>query len=88
MSPQWDFLVDVQLWSSAALAQVVAALIPFGWIWDPVLDDLVNVVHWVESEYIREVSYYRQISNFINALLEQNYTSGDKSFHTLRVTGE
>lgn len=44
-----DFLVDAQLWSSAFLAQIVQAMIPMGWLWTSILDDLVRVVNFVES---------------------------------------
>lgn len=83
----WDFLVDAQLWSAAGLAQLVRAFIPFGWIWTPILDDIVTVANAVESNSLKEVSYYRLTTDFVNALLENNYTDMGKSFDTLRLTG-
>lgn len=82
-----DFLVDAQLWSSAFLAQIVRAFIPFGWIWTPILDNLVTAVNFVESESLKKVAYYKVTTGFINDVLENNYTFAGKSFHTLRITG-
>jgi lipase ATG15 len=83
----WDFLVDAQLWSAAFLVQAVRALIPLGWIWTPILDQLVTAVTWIEGENLKQVSYYKVTTGFINGLLENNYTSNGLSFNTLRVTG-
>jgi lipase ATG15 len=84
---RWDFLVDAQLWMAAALAQLVRALIPLGWIWTPILDDLVTAVNWLEGENLKKVSYYRITTAFVNDLLENNYSYGGKTFDTLRLTG-
>jgi lipase ATG15 len=83
----WDFLVDAQLWSAAGLVQVVQACIPFGWIWTPILDNLVTGVNFIESAQLKKVSYYRLTTDFINALLEDGYTYDGKAFNTIRITG-
>eukprot|EP00567_Pseudictyota_dubia_P002021 CAMPEP_0197469298 /NCGR_PEP_ID=MMETSP1175-20131217/66531_1 /TAXON_ID=1003142 /ORGANISM="Triceratium dubium, Strain CCMP147" /LENGTH=344 /DNA_ID=CAMNT_0043005437 /DNA_START=1 /DNA_END=1035 /DNA_ORIENTATION=+ len=80
-----DWVVDVQLWSAAALAQFVRAFMPLGWIWTPIFDELVFVVNSVESESLRRASYYKRTTQFINDVLSGAY--GDGEFHTLRVTG-
>ena len=36
----WDWGVNMQLWSAAGLAQVVKWMLPFGWIWTPILDEV------------------------------------------------
>lgn len=54
---RWLF-VNAQLWSSAFLLQAVRACIPFGWIWTPVLDDLVTVVNFLESATLNRVAYF------------------------------
>lgn len=84
---RWDFLVDAQLWSAAALAQLVRALIPLGWIWTPILDDLVTAINWLEGENLKNVAYYQRTTAFVNDLIENNYTYAGKTFHTLRITG-
>jgi hypothetical protein len=34
----WDMLADSQLWSAAALMQVVRLILPVGELWTPILD--------------------------------------------------
>mmetsp|Transcript_60050 Transcript_60050/g.178048 ORF Transcript_60050/g.178048 Transcript_60050/m.178048 type:complete len:1051 (-) Transcript_60050:224-3376(-) len=80
-----DWVVDVQLWGAAALAQLVRAFIPLGWIWTPIFDELVYVVNSVESANLKRVAYYKTTTQFINDVLSGEYGGG--KYHTLRVTG-
>jgi lipase ATG15 len=81
-----DWLVNFQLWAASGMAQLVMAFVPFGWVWRPIIDDLVRVVSAIESESLKEVSYYNIVRNFSLDMLaglggaEQNYTE-------LRLTG-
>lgn len=59
----------MQLWSAAGLAQVVKWLTPFGWVWEPILPDLIYLVNKVESEQIASVSYYRVTTQVGSAIL-------------------
>jgi len=34
----WDMLADSQLWSAAALMQMLREFLPFGPMWTPILD--------------------------------------------------
>jgi hypothetical protein len=36
----WDWMFNLQLWSASGLAQIVKWMIPYGWIWTPILDDV------------------------------------------------
>ena len=36
----WDWMVNFQIWSSSALAQIMKWLLPYGWIWTAVMDDV------------------------------------------------
>jgi len=80
----WDWLVNMQLWSASGLAQTVKWLLPYGWIWDPFLDELVYFVNWVQTNTIKKVSYYRVTTAFVNDLFTEY---GRDSYDTLRVTG-
>jgi lipase ATG15 len=82
-----DFLIDAQLWLSSGMVQIVRLIIPFAWIWNPILDDVVGVINSVESDLLGRIGYYRVTTAFVNDLLENNYTYEGKSFHTLRLTG-
>jgi hypothetical protein len=83
----WDWMVNLQLWASSGLAQVVQAFVPFGWIWTPVLDDLVSVVNSVESKSLNDVSYYKTVGQFCLDLLA-GYDGGDgQQYESLRLTG-
>lgn len=66
---------------------MIRAIIPLGWVFTPILDDIVTVVSYVEDPQLKEVAYYTYITDFINALKEDNYTYNGKSFDTLRLTG-
>jgi len=79
----WDWLVNVQLWASSALAWAISGIIPFGWLFNPVLDDLVAVVDTLVAKNIEEVSYYKVVTEFVNWLLDEN----GGNFTDLRVTG-
>jgi lipase ATG15 len=80
-----DWVVDVQLWLGAALAQMIRGVIPLGWVWTPILDDLVYLVNSVESDNLKKVSYYTTTTQFINDVLSGDY--GDGNYTSLRVTG-
>ena len=80
-----DWVVDVQLWLGAALAQMIRGVVPFGWVWTPILDDLVYLVNSVESDNLKKVSYYTTTTRFVNDVLSGKY--GDGIYTSLRVTG-
>jgi lipase ATG15 len=69
----WDALADAQLWSSAALAQYVRALLPVGEIWTPILMTLVKGVSLIETKSLEEVSYYRQTTEFVKKVVSEGY---------------
>jgi lipase ATG15 len=68
-----DALADAQLWSSAALAQYVRALLPVGEIWTPILMNLVKGVSLIETKSLKRVSYYYQTRAFVNEVLSKGY---------------
>lgn len=78
-----DWAVDVQLWTAAGLAQIIRGLIPLGWVWNPILDDLVYLINLVENENLKKISYYTQTTQFVNDLLSQKFGNYTK----IRVTG-
>lgn len=80
-----DWVVDVQLWLGAALAQMIRSIIPLGWMWTPVLDELVYLTNSVESDNLKKVSYYTTTTQFINDILSGEY--GEGKYTTMRVTG-
>lgn len=80
-----DWVVDVQIWLGAALAQYVRALIPLGWIWTGILDELVYLVNTVESDNLKKVAYYRTTTKFVEDVLAgENVPT---KYSELRVTG-
>lgn len=80
-----DTVVNAQLWLASLLAQFIQFLIPFGWLWTSTLDNLVAGVSWVESGALRSVSYYQDTTNFVNAVLEDQY--GGTPIQDIRLTG-
>lgn len=84
---QRDALLNYQLYLSSILMQVVRAFMPFGWLFQDIYDDLIGAVSWISSEQLENAAYYRVTTDFVNDLLENNYTYNGKSFDTLRTTG-
>jgi len=78
----WEWLTDAQLWGAAAIAGIGRFLLPFGEIWNPILDQLLKAVSWVESENLQEVALYQQTTSFVEAL----QASGN--FSSLHITGQ
>jgi len=83
----WDWAVNMQLWSSAGLVQAVKWLTPYGWIWTPVLDELVEVVSWIQSSAIGKVSYYQVTTQFVNSILDQDDPYNSTGLKRLFLTG-
>lgn len=70
-SNSWDTLTDAQLWSSAALAQYIRAFLPIGNVWTPILPHLIKAIAVIEDESLRDVSYYRETTAFVEFLKVQ-----------------
>jgi lipase ATG15 len=77
----WDMLTDAQLWSAAALMQILREMLPFGNMWSPVIDQLIKVITQIESASIDQVSFYRDTTRFVNFLKDNTTYDG------LGVTG-
>ena len=69
----WDLLSDVQLWSSAFLAQMIRAFLPLGGLWTPVLPHLVKAICVLEEKSLEDVSYYRETTAFVKSLKEKGF---------------
>lgn len=72
----WDLLTDAQLWSAAALMQMLREMLPFGAIWTPVMDQLIKAITKIESATIDQVSFYRDTTEFVNYLKENTTFAG------------
>lgn len=81
-----DWLVNAQLWASSGMAQLVMLFVPFGWIFKPILDDLVRLVSFIESASLTEVSYYNVVRNFCLDMLA-GYGGEGQNYTDLRLTG-
>ena len=81
---RWDWLVDGQLWLGSILAQIIKNFNPLGYLWDPILDEVVFLINFVQSKKLKEVSYYRFTSEFVETL----YNGFDgRTYKNLRITG-
>jgi len=81
----WDALTDAQLWSSAALAQYIKGILPIGELWTPILPFLVKAVSIIEDKTLKEVSYYRETTKFVQSLKEVNKSEGND--RSIEITG-
>lgn len=80
----WDWMVDMQLWAGGIFAQMIKSINPLGGLWEPILDKIVFLINSPQSRKLKEVSYYRFTSEFVESL----YDGFDgRQFDTLRVTG-
>lgn len=71
----WDIFADGQLWGAAALMQVVRATLPFGTMWDPIMDEMVYMLTAMQSGTIARKSFYKSTTPFVEYLKESgNYT--------------
>lgn len=77
----WDWLTNAQLWSAALGMQALQSFLPFGFVWRPIMDELVKAISIVESESITRVSYYVETTDFVE-WLQQSGTYAD-----IKVTG-
>ena len=77
----WDMLADAQLWSAAFLAQMVRAIVPVGEAWNPILENLVQLIAVLQAESLKKVSFYVQTTGFVNWLRSKDI------YPSLRVTG-
>lgn len=80
----WDWMVDIQLWAGGILAQIIKNINPFGFFWEPILDEVVYMINSVQSKKLKELSYYRFTSEFIETLYD-GYDG--RKYENLRVTG-
>lgn len=81
----WDWIFNWQIYSAAALSQVVVKwFTPFGWIWSPILSDIALLVSWPQSNTLEKASYYHVTTNFVKAL-KAGY--GGTNFDFIRLTG-
>ena len=81
---RWDWLVDIQLWMGGVLAQMIKNVNPLGNLWDPILDEVVFLINLVQSKKLKEVSYYRFTSEFIETLYNG---FENRTYENLRLTG-
>jgi lipase ATG15 len=82
----FDALSDANLWSAAALAQWIRAIMPLGSFFTPVLQYLVEIVSYIESDHLAEIAYYRQTSAFVKHVDNQGSDSVRKYEHIM-ITG-
>jgi hypothetical protein len=69
-----DTLTDFKLWNLAAFAQIMRQILPIGEIWTPILSRLVRVTSVVVEADLKEVSYYKETTAFVQSLKDKNYT--------------
>lgn len=77
----WDALTDAQLWSSAGIFQGLRLLLPLGEMWTPILDTMVTMVSWLESETTDRVAFYKQTTAFVNHL------KNESTYANVQITG-
>jgi len=82
-----DSLLNMQLYMSSMLTQVINLLIPYSWIFQPIFDEIIAITSWIGTDEVKSGLYYSTITDFVNDLTRNNYSFEGKSFDTLRLTG-
>ena len=77
----WDWLTNAQLWSAAYGMQILRSFLPFGFVWNPIYDELVKAISIIESESIKRVSYYKETSDFVRWL------QSSETYADVKITG-
>lgn len=67
----WDILHDAQIWMPVILFQVVLSVIPFGRFFSPFLPYMIEAVSRIEGRALKDISYYKEISSFVESLKEE-----------------
>jgi len=82
-----DMFLNFQMYAPSFLTNIIEHVIPYRWIFQPILPWILYVSTWIGSEHLRTANFYSVITQFIKDLTENHYTFEGKSFHTLRLTG-
>ena len=72
----WDLFADAQLWMTAILMQILRAILPFGFMWTPIIDLLVAAISSLQSAALKRVSFYKDTTAFVEFLEQSNLTGG------------
>jgi len=78
----WEWLTDAQLWSAAALAQVVRGILPFGEVFTPIIHQLLNGMSFIESNSLDEVALYKQTTELVR------YLQATGNYAKIHITGQ
>jgi lipase ATG15 len=70
----FDWLNNLKLYAGAGLAQLVKWLTPYGWIWTPILEDLVRFMSFFQTEDLEAANYYKVTTEFLNEYKAKNYS--------------
>ena len=70
----WDVASDAQLWFPVIFFKLVRFVLPFSDIFTPVLPHLIEGVTRIEDVSLKEVSYYKETSSFVESLQKKNHT--------------
>jgi len=77
----WDLFADAQLWSTAALMQVLRYVVPLGGTWTPIMDQLIRAITTLQSSTLERISFYKETTAFVK-FLQQSSNIEDGLFIT------
>ena len=61
---------------TAILMQMLRAILPFGFMWTPIIDLLVAAISSLQSAALKRVSFYKDTTAFVEFLEQSNLTGG------------
>jgi len=80
----WNWISDIQLWMGGVFAQFIKHFNPLGYLWEPIMDEVVYLINSVQSKSLKEKSSYRFTTDFVETLYG-GYEG--RTFENIRVTG-
>ena len=65
-STPWEWLADLQLWAGVSLIQLFQSLLPAGELFNPILDEILQGMNFVQSKQLKEIQLNSQATGFVN----------------------
>jgi len=70
-----DTLVDIQLWTGSFLSRIFRYALPGGELLTPLFLRMINIIAYIESGTIQQISFYQETTAFMEFLKEKNMYS-------------
>ncbi len=66
-----EWLADLQLWAGVSLIQLFQLLLPAGELFNPILDEILQGMNFVQSKQFKEIQLNSQATGFVNYIRDE-----------------